>query len=88
LGTLIGGHLYDAARQIIRAAPDKDYVKAEIAEPGRRARTDQHIQFFIERNPGFARGEELCCLAPLTRENFTRAAYRVIDAQPSVVSTA
>jgi hypothetical protein len=36
------------------------------------------VRFFIERNPGHARGDELCCLAPLTRENFTRAAYRTI----------
>jgi hypothetical protein len=40
---------------------------------------DRHVRFFVERNPGHERGDELCCLAPLTRDNFTRAAWRVIN---------
>jgi hypothetical protein len=80
-GELVGGELYDPTTQIIRAAPGKDYAKFENVEPGRRAAIDPHVGFFVERNPGFAHGDELCCLAPLTRENFTRAAYRVIGAQ-------
>lgn len=87
-GQRIGSELFDPRSQIIRAAPGKDHVKPEIAEPGRRTGTDSHIRFFVERNPGFVRGDELCCLAPLTRENFTRAAYRVIGAQPTALSTA
>jgi hypothetical protein len=82
-----GGELFDPPSQIIRAASDKDHAKPEIAEPGLRAATDPHVRFFVERNPGFARGDELCCLAPLTRENFTRAAYRVIGARPPALST-
>jgi hypothetical protein len=39
---------------------------------------DPFVRFFVERNPGHARGDALCCLAPLTRANFTPAAYRVI----------
>jgi hypothetical protein len=81
LGARIGHEWYDPGRQIIRACPGKDFVRSEIAEPGMRLNTDPHIRFFVERNPGFAQGDELCCLAPLTRENFTRAAYRVIEAQ-------
>ena len=29
-----------------------------------------------------ANGDELCCLAPLSRANFTPAAYRVIGPEP------
>jgi hypothetical protein len=43
---------------------------------------DPHVCFFLARNPGHASGDELCCLAPLTRANFTPAAYRVIGAEP------
>ena len=39
---------------------------------------DPHVRYFAELNPGHARGDELCCIAPLTRENFTLAAQRVI----------
>ena len=39
---------------------------------------DPHVRFFVERNPGHARGDELCCLAPLTRQNFSATAERLI----------
>jgi hypothetical protein len=85
-GRSIGSDAFDPAGPIIRAAPGKDYVRPEIAEPGMRLRTDPHVRFFAERNPGFVRGDELCCLARLTRENFTRAAYRVIGARHQSLS--
>jgi hypothetical protein len=69
---------YDCLRGVIRATPDKDCLREEIAPLTEERRRDPYVRFFGERNPGHARGEELCCLAPLTRENFTRAAYRVI----------
>ena len=34
---------------------------------------------------GYIHGDELCCLAPLTRANFTRAAYRVIGPEPAAL---
>ena len=43
---------------------------------------DPYVRFFAERNPGHSDGNELCCLAPLTRANFTAAAYRVIGPAP------
>jgi hypothetical protein len=86
LGTRIGGASYDAMRQLIVARPGKDFARRECVEPGRRVRTDPHVKFFIERNPNYHRGDELCCLAPLTRENFTRVAYRVISAKSSALT--
>jgi hypothetical protein len=77
-GQQVAGDSFDPVGPIIRAAAGKEYVRHEIAEPGRRLSTDPHVRFFVERNPGFVCGDELCCIAPLTRENFTRAANRVI----------
>jgi len=79
-GQLVGGSRYDPVRQIIQATPAKDYVRRGISEPGTRAHRDPHVRFFLDQNPGYAQGDELCCLAPLSRENFTRAAFRVINA--------
>jgi hypothetical protein len=78
LGKLVAPQWYDARSQIITAAPGKDRVRPEIADPQARSRVDEHIRFFIDRNPRFERGDELCCLAPLAKANFTPAAYRVI----------
>lgn len=78
LGTCIGGSRYDVQRGIIRADHHSDFVRSEIAELGIRRSKNAHLRTFIERNPGYALGDELCCLAPLTRANFSPAAYRVM----------
>jgi hypothetical protein len=59
-------------------------LREGVAEVTPARLRDPFVRFFHERNPGHVRGEELCCLAPLTRENFTPAAYRVIGAEPAV----
>ena len=43
---------------------------------------DPNVQFFVAQNPEHANGDELCCIAPLTRDNFTEAAYRILESQP------
>jgi hypothetical protein len=78
LGTLVAPGHYHAATQVIVAAPGKDHVRPHLADPQARSLTDKHVRYFISRNPGYGRGDELCCLAPLTKGNFTRAAYRII----------
>ncbi|RIK75114.1 MAG: hypothetical protein DCC68_21740 [Planctomycetota bacterium] len=72
------GAAYAAAAGLIRGDAAKDRLRPELADirPGRLA--DPHVRFFVERNPHYAEGDELCCLAPLSRENFTDAAMRVI----------
>jgi hypothetical protein len=80
-GQCVANEMYNPISQIICNPGGKDFVKPDFSEPGRRRNSDRHVQFFVDRNPGYVRGDELCCLAPLTRENFTRAAYRVIAAR-------
>jgi hypothetical protein len=76
----LGAHKYPPAYAggIVRAGPSGCRLRDGVAAitPGRLS--DPHVRFFAERNSGHARGDELCCLAPLTRENFTPAALRVI----------
>jgi hypothetical protein len=74
---------FDAERGVIRAAAGHDRLRSGVAELTPARRRDPFVRFFDERNPGHPRGDELCCLAPLTRANFTPAAYRVIDAEPA-----
>ena len=60
----------------------------EVADVTPERLRDPHVAFFVRRNPGHARGDELCCLAPLTRANFTPAAYRVIGPEAAAVGAA
>jgi len=71
-------HAYDPARGVIRAGLQKDRLRPGVADPTPQRLRDPHVRCFVERNPGYVQGEELCCLAPLSRDNFTPAAYRVI----------
>ena len=70
---------YDAGRGIVIAAPEKERLRPELAriEPARLA--DPHIQFFLDHNPGYAEGDELCCLAPLTFDNLAPSGIRLLD---------
>jgi hypothetical protein len=70
--------LYDPVRGVITAADGKDRLRDGIADITPERLKDPSVRFFRERNPGHADGEELSCLAPLSRANFTAAAYRVI----------
>jgi hypothetical protein len=68
----------DADAGIVRANASQYRLREGLADITPERLRDSDIRFFCERNPGHARGDELCCLAPLTRANFTPAAYRVI----------
>jgi hypothetical protein len=69
---------YDRAAGVIRASAGQYRLRTGVAEITGERLHDPHVRFFQSRNPGHVQGDELCCLAPLTRDNFTRAAYRVI----------
>jgi hypothetical protein len=78
LGRRFGGDRYDSAGSIIHADEHSDFVRSEIANLGARRDSDPNVRFFAEQNPGAAYGDEMCCLASLSRSNFTPAAYRVM----------
>jgi hypothetical protein len=69
---------YDPEKGIIRATPQQYWLRPDLADVPVERLADPHVRFFLACNPGYRWGDELCCLAPLTRDNFTRAAYRVI----------
>jgi hypothetical protein len=76
---------YDDTGGVIRASARQYWLREGLADIRPERLADPHVRFFQARNPGHRRGDELCCLAPLTRANFTRAAYRVIGPGPALV---
>lgn len=79
---------YDPLRAIVRAGKGKDRLRAGVADLTEQRLHDAHVRYFVQKNPDYASGDELCCIAPLTRENFTAAAYRVIGAKPATAMAA
>lgn len=71
--------------------PERGIVRLQRATPLRRGVAeitderlrDPQVAFFARMNPGHGQGDELACLAELSRENLTRAAGRLI-AKPAV----
>jgi len=76
---------YDAETGVIRAKPQQYCLRPGLAEATRERLRDPHVSFFYAGNPGHGLGDELCCLAPLTRDNFKPVAYRVIGPEPALV---
>src|SRR5439155_11047971 len=79
---------YDAGAGIIRAGAWQYRLREGLADVTPERLRDPHVRFFQARNPGHAQGDELCCVAPLTRANFTPAAYRVIGPEPAALALA
>lgn len=73
------GAAFDRMAGIVRI-PDGDCLSPELADvPGTRIH-DPYVAFFLSRNPGYAHGDELACLAPVRRDNLNTLARRVIRA--------
>jgi hypothetical protein len=70
---------YDPAAGIVRASAKTYRLREGVADVTPERLRDPHVRFFVERNPGHALGDELCCIAPLSRENFTDTARRVLE---------
>jgi len=59
---------FDSARGIITT--DSYYLKGDLAEiPAARLR-NRNVKFFLEKNPGYVKGEELACLCEISQESF------------------
>ncbi len=78
---------YDRALGIVKAGSSSCRLRPGVADITPDRLRDRHVRFFAGRNPRHAWGDELCCIAPLTPTNFTRAAYRAMGPQPCVQVT-
>ncbi len=68
---------YDEATGVLRFGDGKDRLKGDAL------RMDPESVRFRALNPGWTRGDELCCLAPLSMDNLNRLGLRVIaDVSP------
>jgi hypothetical protein len=74
------GDRYDVDRKLVRAKRDGCRLRPDVAPVDSQRLRNPDVQFFVEANPRHAEGDELCCMAPIRRDNFTAAAYRVIKA--------
>lgn len=70
------GSRYDGARGIVRF-PTPQVLTAPLQDVPAGRLADPHVTFFLERNPGWSRGDELVCLTEIAFENLTPAGRRM-----------
>jgi hypothetical protein len=63
------GPAYDAATGLIRFPESQGQLTPELATIPEGRCDDPHVRYFLERNPDFALGVELACLAEVSLEN-------------------
>lgn len=64
---------------IVRFEQSLGELQPELIEGAYQKRNKPHVAFFLEKNPGFYRGEELVCIAPLYPENLNRSARQWVE---------
>ncbi len=69
---------FDPDSGVIRFAGLKDRLRPELAEVAEGRLNDAAVRFFLDRNPNYAEGDELACVAALTPENLQPVARRVL----------
>ena len=77
IGRFKFGDEFDAERGVIRfrrASP----LQSGVAEITPQRLKDPHVAFFVQANPGHTHGDELACLAELSRGNLTPAGARMV----------
>ncbi|MBI2932011.1 MAG: hypothetical protein HYY16_10210 [Planctomycetes bacterium] len=63
---------------IIRVAQPREVLRPDLAIPSESKLQNPHVRFFVERNPGYVRGDELVCMAEFSIKNLLRAAHREV----------
>ena len=59
---------------VIRFPASHGHLRGEIAATSQERRQNPWVRFFLERNPGYASGEELVCLTEMRADNLRRVA--------------
>ncbi len=77
------GAEYDPRSGVVRFADGAQRLRAEVAEVSEARARNTHVRFFLERNPGHLRGDELVCLCEISEQNLTAAGRRMAGMDPA-----
>jgi hypothetical protein len=70
---------YRPEKGVIEFLQSQGQLKPHLAEIPARRLQNPHVQFFLQRNPGFASGSELVCLAEISPSNMKLFACRILQ---------
>jgi hypothetical protein len=70
---------YDPCTGIVSHCGQRDFLVPELMEVPESRRDGRWVRFFLERNPGYVRGDELCCLTLISRGNIRPLGLRMLE---------
>jgi len=70
------GEAYLPSAGIVRFVPPRGFLRPSWSGVREGLRDRAEVQYFLQRNPGHAAGDELVCLTELTQENLRAVAAR------------
>jgi hypothetical protein len=73
------GPEYSPATHIVSHHGRRDWLCAAERDAVLERRSDPHIRFFLEKNPGYVKGDELACISEMSEENLNKRGWRVIE---------
>ncbi|HIP79310.1 MAG TPA: hypothetical protein EYH07_12710 [Kiloniellaceae bacterium] len=73
------GDAYSPSTGVLHFAESRGHLKTDWAEIPEKDRRRPDVRFFLEKNPGYGRGDELVCLAELSRGNQNPLAARLFE---------
>jgi hypothetical protein len=73
------GSAYDAETGLVRHQPSQGRLSPEYAAIPARERSRADVSYFLERNPGYADGDELVCLCELGPDNMRPLTRRLFE---------
>ena len=74
------GSAYDDRAGVVRFESDHERVREGLAPVTPRHLANPHVSFFVARNPGHHRGDELACLAEVRLIDIARIGARLLTA--------
>jgi hypothetical protein len=72
------GSEYDPQLGIVRFSSGATPLREGVSVATERRMKDPHVAFFVNKNTGYAEGDELVCLTQIHPDNFTPAGIRMI----------
>lgn len=78
LGALKYPRDFNPATGVIEFATSHGHLAPALAGTPPHRRVHPHVRFFLDRNPGYARGHELVCVAEISPENMKGLARRML----------
>lgn len=75
------GAAFDDASGVIRYPESRGHLAEPFAEANEREAEREDVSFFLKRNAGYRRGDELVCLCELSTDNLRPLARRLFESQ-------